>query len=107
MVLSMATIFVSALYSDKQFFTGYSPAAARRYSGHFSSTIAAHIDAGALINISAPRIRPAAKNWTLCGRWKEESDGAFVDFSSVDFFLPHAARINAHVSFHTLLLIIP
>ncbi len=102
LVLSLSTIFVTALYSEKMFFTGYSPAAAVRYSGHFSSAIAAHIDAGVLVNSSAhsSRVRPSAKNWTVCGRWKEESDGVFVDFSDANFMLPHVARINAHVSFN-------
>ena len=98
LVLSLSSIFVTALYSGKMFFSGYSSAAAFRYSGYFSSAIAADIDSGTLINVSNARIRPDAKSWTLCGRWKEESDSSFVEFSAVNVLMPHLARINAHVS---------
>lgn len=98
LVLSLSSIFVTALYSGKMFFSGFASAAAFRYSGYFSSAIAADIDPGTLINASNARIRPDAKNWTLCGRWKEESDSSFVEFSAVDVLMPHLARINAHVS---------
>jgi hypothetical protein len=98
LVLSLSSIFVTALYSGKMFFSGFASAAAFRYSGYFSSAIAADIDPGTLINVSNARIRPDAKNWTLCGRWKEESDSSFVEFSAVDVLMPHLARINAHVS---------
>ncbi len=98
LVLSLSSIFASALYSGKMFFSGFSSSAAFRYSGYFSSAIAAYIDAGTLVNVSTARIRPDAKNWTVCGIWKEESDGFFVEFSAVNVLMPHLARINAHVS---------
>jgi hypothetical protein len=98
LVLSLSSIFITALYSGKMFFSSFASAAASRYSGYFSSAIAADMDSGTLINVSDARIRPDAKNWTLCGRWKEESDSSFVEFSAVNVLMPHLARINAHVS---------
>ncbi len=100
------------MYSGKMFFSTQSDVGAERYGGHFSHSIDAIIDGGAvaaaatamkLSSSSEPTMEhvffrwhdwSGMKNWSVCGHWSE-GRGHIHDVRGIT--IPQLALLNYHV----------